>query len=344
MEHREPLTVDEIAVGAAPGDAGGPEPDDAELPVPFSDELSEAELAYARAARAENTQRGYRSDWADFRAWAATEAGGPATLPAAPETVTAYVLRLAGSGAKVATIGRRLSSIAYAHRMAGHPSPTDHPRVQVVWAGVRRHHAAAVDHAPPLMPPVLWDVVEALPATPAGWRDAAILLVGFVGALRRSELAAAQVADLTDHTRGRVLQLPVSKTDQLRSGQLVVLPRSGRPGRCPVVALDRWLDHAAISDGPLFRGINRHGTVGARALTPAGINRVVQRACAAVLGPDHGYSAHSLRAGFATYAATRGSSDRAIAHQTRHKSLASVAVYIRHDSAWIDNAATNLDL
>lgn len=333
----------ETADAIDPADRPAPAPDTA-LPQPFAGALSEAEAAYARAARAPNTLRGYRSDWADFCTWAATESAGAAVLPAAPGTVNAYLLALAGAGARVTTIGRRLSSLAHAHRLAGHPSPTDHPRVQLVWEGIRRRHAAVPDHARPLMPPVLWDVLDALPDSAAGRRDAAVVLVGFVGALRRSELAAAAVEDLAEDRRGRLLRLPVSKTDQHGAGQLVVLPRSGRPSRCPVAALDRWIETADLRDGPLFRVVHHRGTVLARGLSPAAVNDVVQRACAAALGPDHGYSAHSLRAGFATYAAARGASDRAIAHQTRHRSLASVGQYIRHETAWVDNAATSLDL
>lgn len=309
------------------------------LPEPFGGDLSPEEAAYARNSRAASTQRGYSSDWEDFTVWA----GDVATLPAAPETVTAYVIALAEAGAKTSTMARRLSSIAYAHRIAGLPSPTDHPRVQLVWEGVRRTHITGVDSAPPLVPPVLWDVLDALPASPSGARDAALILVGFVGALRRSEIAAARASDLADHDRGRVLTIPISKTDQYGKGQVVVLPRSGRPERCPEVALDRWLEMTS-GDGPLFRAIHRSGKVLAGGLSADAVNQTVHRACTRALGPDHGYSAHSLRSGFATYASSRGASDRAIAHQTRHRSLASLESYIRHETAWADNAATALDL
>jgi integrase len=309
------------------------------LPEPFAGELSPAEAAYARNARAANTQRGYRSDWGDFTTWA----NGTVTLPATPETVNAYVLDLIAAGSKVSTVARRLSSIGHAHRIAGFPSPTDHPRVQLVWQGIRRTHAARTDSAPPLLPPVLWDVLAALPASPAGIRDRALILVGFVGALRRSELARVRVEDLADHARGRVLTIPTSKTDPYAAGQLVILPR-GHPGRCPVTAIDHWLDVGQITDGPLFRAVHRSGSVRAGGLSAAAVNDVVQRACTAALGPGHGYSAHSLRSGFSTHAASRGASDRAIAHQTRHRSLASLTPYIRHETAWTDNAATNLDL
>jgi site-specific recombinase XerD len=309
-----------------------------------AEELTADERYYVERARAANTRRGYRSDLADFAGWC--HAKGLSPLPAAPATVTAYLAELARHGAKVPTMSRRLSSIAYAHRFAGLANPVESPRVQGVWAGIRREHSVPVDQAPALMPPVLWDVLAALPADLSGIRDRALLLVGFVGALRRSELAAMSVEDLGEHPKGLVVAIPRSKTDPFAEGQLAVLPYSSRPERCPVTSLREWLSAASIEAGPVFRPVHRNGKrVLSRGMSEKAINDAVQRACVRGLGPEGlPYSAHSLRAGFATYASGRGASDRAIAHQTRHRSLASLGQYIRLESAWADNAATALDL
>jgi site-specific recombinase XerD len=316
--------------------------------------LSDEELYFAERARAENTRRAYRSDLADFAGWCVAE--GRIPLPADPATVSGYLVYLAGHGAKVPTMSRRLSSIAYAHRFAGATNPVDAPRVHAVWEGIRRERSQPVDQAPPLMPPVLWDVLAALPEDLSGVRDRALLLVGFVGAFRRSELSAIERAHVAPHPKGLVLTIPRSKTDPYGEGQLVVLPYSSRPERCPVLCLRVWLDAiglgADIDDGSpvdkrfVFRPVHRNGTsVATRRMSEAAINDAVQRACRRALGRDgEVYSAHSLRAGFATYASQRGASDRAIAHQTRHRSLASLDQYIRLESAWADNAATALDL
>ena len=192
-------------------------------------------------------------------------------------------------------------------------------------------------------------------------RDRALILVGFVAALRRSELAAIRSEHVGDQPKGLVLAIPKSKTDPYGEGQLVVLPYSSRPERCPVDALQVWIEAAAIREDHVFRRIHRNGKTvmplrtrtlagGGRETMPglseAAINDAVQRACVRALGLEKGmtYSAHSLRAGFATYASQRGASDRAIAHQTRHRSLASLNQYIRIENAWTDNAATALDL
>ena len=312
-----------------------------EGPAEAEEPLSDDELFYAERARAANTRRGYRSDLEDFTRWCRAEKRG--ALPATPATINAYLVAMVRAGAKIATMSRRLSSIAYAHRFAGHPNPVDSPRVHAAWEGIRREHPSALDQAPALMPPLLWEVLDALPANLVGRRDRALILVGFVGALRRSELAAMAVEHLVDDPRGLVLSIPTSKTDPRSEGQLVVLPYARR---CPVTAVRGWLEEAEIQEGPVFRAVHRNGrSVRAGGMSEAAINNAIQRACVQALGDDgKTYSAHSLRAGFATYAAQNGASDRAIAHQTRHRSLASLDRYIRVESAWADNAATALDL
>lgn len=142
-----------------------------------------------------------------------------------------------------------------------------------------------------------------------------------------------------------VLTIPRSKTYQTgEQVELVVLPRAAHPDRCPVRALEHWQDLAHIGSGPVFRGVAKSNTVGPRALHPESINTLAQQAIARAGMDSTPYSAHSLRAGFVTYAHLRGASDRAIAHQTRHRSLATLGAYVRVHTAWTDNAAATLGL
>lgn len=142
-----------------------------------------------------------------------------------------------------------------------------------------------------------------------------------------------------------MLTLPRSKTNPTGEHvELVVLPRAGHPGRCPVTALNGWLQLAGITDGPVFRPVGKSNKAGARALHAESVNNLVQQAVARAGIDPAPYSAHSLRAGFVTYAHLRGASDRAIAHQTRHRSLATLGSYVRVQQAWTDNAATVLGL
>lgn len=329
-----------------------PPTDPTEL-VPADVDLTDSERRYVSAARATNTLRGYQSDWKEWCNWCA--ARGAAPQPATPADISQYLTELAGHGAKVGTMSRRLSSIRFAHRIKNLPDPTDDARVITVWEGIRRSHGQPPDQADPLMPPELQLVLQACPRVRTwkgnradephlgGIRDRALLTVGFFGALRRSEIAAIADEHFRDHEQGLVLHLPRSKTNQDGSKpELVILPRSADPLLCPVTNLRTWLQASQHQTGPIFGQVTRHNQV-SRSLTAHSVNRIVQAAIerAGVVGH---YSAHSLRAGFVTYAHLRGASDRAIAHQTRHSSLATLGQYVRINDAWIDNAATQLGL
>ena len=188
--------------------------------------LSEDEAGYVEAARAANTLRGYRSDWREFTTWCAERQ--LEALPTGPATVTGYLTDLARHGARVGTMSRRLSGIKFAHQLRDLPDPTRNARVIAVWEGIRRTHGAPPDQAAPLMPPELFDVLDACPTVKiwrsagrpsepdlAGARDRALLLVGFVAALRRSELATLTVDRVAEHPNGAVLTLPRSKTNPI---------------------------------------------------------------------------------------------------------------------------------
>jgi site-specific recombinase XerD len=319
--------------------------------------LTDDEARYVQAARAANTIRGYRSDWAEFTSWCAQT--GHDAFPATSAAVAGYLTALAGHGAAVGTMSRRLSSIRFAHRLRDLPDPTENARVVAVWEGIRRTHGAPPVQATPLMPPELFDVLAACPTTKrwaagskrasetdlAGARDRVLLLVGFVAAMRRSELSALTLQNIGDHENGLVLTLPRSKTNQYGDAvELVVLPRSGNPDRCPVAAVKTWMQLAGIAEGPLLRPVSKGNRALPRPLTAAAVNDLVKAAVARAGLNSDVYSAHSLRAGFVTYAHLRGATDRAIAHQTRHRSLATLGTYVRVANVWTDNAATQLGL
>ena len=343
-----------------PGEVDHSSHEQSALDLASEQPLSADEARYVQAARAANTLRGYRSDWREFTTWC--HANDHESLPATAAAISAYLTVLAGHGAKVGTMSRRLSAIRFAHRLRDLPDPTENARVVAVWEGIRRTHTTRLAQAKPLMPPQLWDVLDGCPTEKTwkdpkrasephlvGLRDRAMILVGFVAALRRSEIVALNVDDLAEHPNGLVIQLDRSKTNQRGDvDELVVLPRGTVTRRCPVTALRTWLDAAQVSEGPLFRAVSKGNRALDRRLVPRVVNDVVQaaveRAGLVEPGADGGYSAHSLRAGFVTYAHSRGASDRAIAHQTRHRSLHTVGTYIRVDTAWDDNAATALGL
>jgi site-specific recombinase XerD len=308
-----------------------------------TDGLSADALRFVIESRSAQTRRAYRADLEHFRAWCA--ARQLAVIPAAPATVAEYVTE-AADRYKPSTIQRRLAAISVAHKMAGVESPTKTAAVLAVVAGIRRTLGTAPDqHAPAGIGEIRRMVARLDLDTLAGLRDRAILLVGFALAARRSELVALEVADLEPTEGGMKVAIRRSKTDQESRGTVRALPMGRDPETCPVTAVRAWLAAAGFTSGPIFRSVDRWGHVGTDALSATVVATVVKTAAEAAGMDPARYSAHSLRAGFCTTAAARGHSERAIAHQTGHAPNSPVLrSYIRHSSAFIDNAATELGL
>jgi len=185
---------------------------------------------YVAASRAENTTRVYRTGWAQFTAWC--DEHRVIALPAGAETVALYVADLAKE-AKPATIDLRLAAISAAHRAAGHDSPTTAEAVRLVRRGVRRTLGTAQHQVRPITVPDLRTMLEGLRVDMGGCRDRALLLLGFAGALRRSELVGLDVADITEGVDGLTVHLRRSKTGQEGAGRTVGIPFGSNPVTCP---------------------------------------------------------------------------------------------------------------
>jgi site-specific recombinase XerD len=296
---------------------------------------------YATAARRPATLKAYESDWRHFDEWC--ERHGVPSMPAYPDVVAKYVTDLA-STMKSSTITRRLASISIAHQAVGFPSPTHDIAVRTVARGVRRTLGTATREAAPLLIGDLRRVIAHLPDTLAGTRDRALLLVGWAGALRRSELVALDAEDLTTRDEGLVATIRRSKTDPEGAGRSVALPHGHDPHTCPVRALHGWQTAAGITSGPIFRPINRHGQVGPQRLTAQSVTDILRRAAHSANIEQSRLSGHSLRAGFATSAAAAGATERAIANQTGHRSMDVLRKYIRIGTIFTDNAVSQVGL
>jgi site-specific recombinase XerD len=281
---------------------------------------------FVAASKAPNTLRSYRADWAHFTSWC--DERDLAALPAAPETVAAYLTDRAGVDA-VATIQGRITSISVAHKAAGFESPTATSLVRETMKGIRRTFGVATAKKAPLRTREIRDLVATLDLdTLIGQRDRALLVVGFAGAFRRSELVALDVGDVVENGDGLLVTIRRSKTDQEGEGATIGLPYGSDPATCPVRTLRAWLDAAAIEDGAIFRRVDRWGNLGAR-LTGRAAATVVQRT-AELAGLDATrYGGHSLRAGLITSAIEGGASEyRTMAH-SRHKSVHVFRGYVR---------------
>lgn len=305
---------------------------------------TEAAERYAKASKAPATLRAYRSDLQDFDDWCTVH--GTRTLPATPATVAIYIAALAEAGAKASTIQRRLSAISQAHRLAGQEiSPTADPLVRATMAGIRRSLGTSPAQKTPVVTAELRRLLATCdPHSPAGARDRALLLLGFAGGFRRSELVALDGEDLTETQDGLRVRIRRSKTDPEGAGREVGIPWGQHPETCPIRALAAWRELAGVVEGAIFRPVDRHGNIGSERLTDRGVARVVQRAArAAGLDPAN-YAGHSLRAGLATAAAAGGAPERAIMAQTGHRSVATVRRYIRSGLLFNENAAAYLGL
>ena len=306
--------------------------------APAPHQVSDGTRAYIDGSLAASTRRGYRADWEDFRCWC--ERFCAIALPASPITVAEYLSAVAQTGVKAGTVRRRLAAIRFAHKQVGHEPPTNSEFVKRTMAGIQRALGSAQQGKAPIMKDDLQAMVRTCPSTLKGLRDRALLLIGWAGAFRRSELVALIVDDVEFTPKGLRIHIRRSKTDQEGKGRQVGIPFGVSEDTCPVAALRAWLDAAGITTGPLLRSVLKGGRVSNRPLSGYDVARIVKAASVTVgLNPAR-YAGHSLRAGLATSAAEAGASAFVIAQQTGHKSMDMVNRYVRFANLFSLNAAS----
>jgi len=303
------------------------------------EQLDERARAYAEAARAPATLRAYAADWRIFTAWCA--AHGVDALPATPHTVALFLADLNG---RPSTLRRKLAAIAVMHRATGHDSPTEHGVVRATFAGIRRERGVAPRAKTALLVDELRAAIATCGERRIDVRDRALVLVGFAGALRRSELVGLDVDDVSFETAGIVLRLRRSKTNQEGELEEVAVLYGSDPQTCPVRALQAWLGTGAITEGPLFRAVDRAGRISSGRLTARIVGERVKTIGARSGLDPQSYAAHSLRSGFATSAARANKSEAAIMRQGRWKSIPVARRYIRAGSRWHDHAGAGIGL
>lgn len=307
------------------------------VPSPSLEQVRE----FIRASKAESTLRGYKSDWRNFCEWCDEHQLCP--LPASPEAVASYIAECAAR-LRVGSIQRRLNAIAEAHKAVGLESPTSAGMVKNTLKGIKRTMGTAAVQKTPALTDDIKAMVNATDVGLIGTRDRALILLGFAGAFRRSELVSLDIEDCAFGKDGLTVTLRRSKTDQDGQGRKVGVPYGSNPDTCPVRILQGWMEQAALTSGPLFRSINRHRKVRQSRLAPADVARIVKKlALRAGLDPAK-YAGHSLRAGHATAAAVAGASERSIMNQTGHRSAQMVRRYIREGSLFRENSAGKLGL
>jgi integrase len=274
------------------------------------------------AATAKATKAAYASD---MRHWLAN--GG--TLPAVPAQIVEYLAQFAEK-LSISTLERRLIAIHQAHKEISQPSPARDMAVRSTMQGIRRTHGKRKKQAQPLLKDDLLETLVLIdrqkPVKAA--RDRALLLVGFAGAFRRSELVAIRVEDIKHVDSGVEIFLPHSKTDQKREGDTKFIPCANGV-RCPVAVLAEWLAVSNIETGYVFRAVDRHDNISDAALTAQSVRLVVKKSVERVGGDKNAVSAHSLRSGYITQAAIAGHQIWQIKLVSLHTSDTVVSGYIR---------------
>lgn len=304
-------------------------------------ELQEEAKVHLTNSKAENTKRAYRSDWTQFSAWC--HQNGLQDLPATPETIVYYITFL-GKTLKGSTIKRKMTAISQRHETAHYSSPTKTALVKGVWDGLQRSIGMKEEGKDALWLEDLRQIVQAIPQQRLiGIRNRTLLVMGWAGALRRSEIVSLNKEDISITREGLILHLNRSKTDQKGEGQVVALPYGSNPLTCPVRSLEDWITASGITEGPLFRRIDRHGNLHDR-LTAQSVRLIVKSCCERVGLEAEKYGAHSLRSGFCSTAAKAGKAEHQIMKQTRHRKADSLQRYIRKANLFDDNAASGIGL
>lgn len=288
-------------------------------------------LEFISQSVAANTHRAYASDITRFKRW-----GG--IIPSDPETIAAYLSTHARTH-KISTLRRWIASLAYAHIAAGRDDPTKTNFVQATIKGISRSVGEPQKMASPLLRNELLKILDAMANDVRDLRDKALLLIGFAGGFRRSELIALDVTDVRLDRRGLIINIRRSKTDQEGIGRQIAIPFS-RTRHCAVGAFEAWIKISGIRSGPVFRPINRYGRIAETRLCDGSVAMVVKNRVDAIGIDSSLFSGHSLRAGFATSAAQAGVPSWQIRRQTGHQSDQMLARYIRLTELFESNAAS----
>lgn len=292
--------------------------------------------SYINRATSDNTRKAYQTDIRHFMNW-----GG--LLPTTPDVVIRY-LEAHAEALNSRTLIRRLTALRNWHTYQGFTDPTSHPLVRKTLTGIKNVHGKPKDKAPPMPLETIITMSEHLKRRGGliGLRNAALIQLGFFGAFRRSELVSIQDDDLRFVPECAEILIPRSKTDQSGEGQVCAIPY-GNERICPVTTLKIWLEESGITDGYVFRAINKQEVISHAKLTPDRVNIFLKSIAKACELPDaESYSAHSLRRGFATEASKNGASFGSIMKQGRWKHEGTVLGYIEEGKRFEGNAVSTM--
>ena len=305
--------------------------------------LHEDTLNNLKLSKANNTLRAYKSDFRDFGAFCAKH--GFNSMPSEPKVVSLYLTHLSANS-KISTLRRRLVSIGVVHKLKGHYLDTKHPVIIENLMGIKRKKGSIQTGKKPILINHLKQIINVIDEQKIEkikkLRNKALILVGFSGGFRRTELVSIDHEDLDFVEEGVKITLRRSKTDQFGEGQVKGLPYFTNEKYCPVTSLKNWIYLAKIKTGPIFRRFAKGSILTGHRLTDQSVVLIIKEHLKLAGIENQNYSGHSLRSGFATVAADSGADERSIMAMTGHKTTQMVRRYIRDANIFKNNALSKI--
>ncbi len=307
--------------------------------------LHEATLNNLKSSKANNTLRAYKSDFRDFGAFCAKH--GFKSLPSEPKIVSLYITHLS-QNSKISTLRRRLVSISMVHRLKGHYLDTKHPIIVENLMGIKRVKGSIQKGKKPLLISYLKSIINVIDEQKFDeikkLRDKSIILIGFGGGFRRSELISIDHEDLEFVPEGLKITIKRSKTDQFGEGMIKGLPYFKNESYCPVNSLKKWIKVSKIESGPIFRRFSKGSAITDKRLSDQTVVLLMKKYLNLAGIENKDFSGHSLRSGFATVAAESGADERSIMAMTGHKTTQMVRRYIREANIFKNNALNKIEI
>ncbi len=307
--------------------------------------LHEATLNNLKSSKANNTLRAYKSDFKDFQNFCTKH--GLNSLPSEPKTVSIYLTHLS-KNSKISTLRRRLVSISMVHKLKGHYLDTKHPIIVENLMGIRRIKGSIQKGKKPLLISYLKSIINVINEKKIEeikkLRDKSIILIGFGGGFRRSEIISINYEDLEFVPEGLKITVKKSKTDQFGEGTTKGLPYFNNEIYCPVKNLKKWLEISKINTGPIFRRFSKGLSLTDKRLTDQSVVLLIKEYLNLAGIENKNFSGHSLRSGFATEAAESGADERSIMAMTGHKTTQMVRRYIKEANIFKNNALNKINI
>ena len=307
--------------------------------------LHEETLENLKSSKANNTLRAYKSDFKDFGAFCAKH--GFNSMPTEPKVVSLYLTHLSASS-KMSTLRRRLVSIGVVHKIKGHYLDTKHPVIVENLMGIKRKKGSIQSGKKPILINHLKQIINIIDEQKIEkikkLRNKTLILIGFGGGFRRTELVSIDHEDLDFVQEGVKITIKRSKTDQFGEGMIKGLPYFSNEKYCPVTNLKNWVTLSKIKTGPIFRRFAKGSILTSHRLTDQSVALIIKD-CLKLAGIENqNFSGHSLRSGFATVAAESGADERSIMAMTGHKTTQMVRRYIREANIFKNNALNKIKI